>query len=163
VKVLDFGIAKALAEQWGEKRFTESVLGMPGTAGYAAPEQLEGRTKEIGAPTDLFALGVILYNLLTGRDPWFGKPLTEPLTRREEMVELPSRVLEGRAVSPRQWNPELPEEVEAIIFKLMEKDPNRRFQSAKDVNGEFRDRNGHVAVFRDFTPRANSSPYNNLG
>ncbi len=134
VKVLDFGIAKALAEQWGEKRFTESVLGMPGTAGYAAPEQLEGRTKEIGAPTDLFALGVILYNLLTGRDPWFGKPLTEPLTRREEMVELPSRVLEGRAISPRQWNPELPEEVEAIIFKLMEKDPNRRFQSAKELD-----------------------------
>ncbi|MDA2913255.1 WD40 repeat domain-containing serine/threonine-protein kinase [Acidobacteriia bacterium AH_259_A11_L15] len=135
IKVLDFGIAKALAGHWGERKFTETFLGMPGTGGYAAPEQVEARPQDIGPPTDLFAVGVILYNLLTGRDPWLGRRIADlgQFTRADEL-RLLNRVLDAPAIPPRQWNPELPPGLERLLLKLLQKRPQDRFQSTAELD-----------------------------
>ena len=80
-KVLDFGIAK-LAERETDSRLT--TVGTLGTPGYAAPEQL--RAEDVDARTDLFAFGVILYALLTGRDPWLGNPAGEAPSQIYELM-----------------------------------------------------------------------------
>ncbi|MFQ5723637.1 MAG: hypothetical protein ACE5G6_04025, partial [Terriglobia bacterium] len=135
IKVLDFGIAKALAGHWGERKFTETFLGMPGTGGYAAPEQVEARPQDIGAPTDLFAVGVILYNLLTGREPWMGRRVAElGELSQGEGLRLLNRVLDAPAIPPRQWNPELPAELEHLLLKVLAKKPQDRFQSAAELD-----------------------------
>ncbi|MFQ5724399.1 MAG: hypothetical protein ACE5G6_07890, partial [Terriglobia bacterium] len=158
IKVLDFGIAKALAAHWGKKKFTETILGMPGTLGYAAPEQVEARAADIGPPTDLFAVGVILYNLLTGRDPWLGKRVAElgQLPQREEL-RLVHRLLEAPALSPRQFNPDLAAELEPLLLKLLEKEPRNRFQSAAELDAALQEFT-HPSVHPTLPPPAPSPP-----
>jgi serine/threonine-protein kinase len=74
-KVADFGLAKFLAAESGLTR-TDSVLGTPS---YMAPEQAAGRTKEVGPLADVYSLGAILYELLTGRPPFRGASVLETL------------------------------------------------------------------------------------
>ena len=129
VKVLDFGIAKVL----GRGSLTSLTKGMPGTPGYAAPEQIKGLGNLIGAPTDLFASGVILYSLLTARRPWTGEPLGEPLSESGQW-DLINRTLEGKPHPPRGYNAAIPMELETIILRLLEKEARRRFQSASELD-----------------------------
>jgi tetratricopeptide (TPR) repeat protein len=126
-KIADFGLAKILEADSGLTG-TESILG---TACYMAPEQAGGRTQPVGRAADLYSLGAILYELLTGRPPF--KAATALLT-----LDL---VKTHEPVPPSRLRPGLPPDIETICLKCLEKDPARRFESADalaDDLGRFR-------------------------
>ena len=115
-KLADFGLAKRLNQDQGLTR-SQAVLG---TASYMAPEQASGDRHALGPAADIYALGALLYEVLTGRPPF-----------REETIELTiHKVLADEPLPPRQLRPELPPELEAICLKCLEKEPHRRFPSA---------------------------------
>jgi eukaryotic-like serine/threonine-protein kinase len=115
-KVADFGLAKILGSEAGLTR-TSAVVGSPS---YMAPEQAEGDGKMIGPRTDVYALGAILYELLTGRPPFRAATAIETLAhvKNEDPVP-PSRIQLG-----------LPGEIETICLKCLEKQPARRYATA---------------------------------
>ncbi len=125
VKVLDFGIAK-LAEKEADSRLT--TVGTLGTPGYAAPEQL--RAEPVDARTDLFAFGVVLYGLLTGRDPWLGNRAGESTTEIYQLMVATDRC-EVTPMSETGVN--VPPAMESIVMKLLRREPDQRYQSAKDL------------------------------
>jgi len=125
VKILDFGIAK-IAEKEADSRLT--TVGTLGTPGYAAPEQL--RAEAVDGRTDLFAFGVILYALLTGRDPWLGNPAHEPTHQIYDLMVATERA----NVRPiHQQGAEVPTAIANVVMKLLRRDPAQRFQSARDL------------------------------
>ena len=126
VKVLDFGLAKLLkhgapgvAEDTPADDSLTAVGVIPGTAVYMSPEQ--ARSEELDARSDLFSFGVLLYEMATGKKPFHGKNIVTTL----------DSVMHQKPVSPRQLNPAIPAELEAIIGKAMEKDRQRRYASAE--------------------------------
>ena len=98
-----------------------------GTAAYMAPEQALGQT--VDGRTDLYALGVLLYELTTGRVPFAGD---DPLTIVSQHVHAP-------VVPPRVLRPDLPRALEAIIVKLLAKDPAQRYSSAAETRAALLD------------------------
>jgi serine/threonine-protein kinase len=116
-KVADFGLAKLLDEESGQ-----TVSGMVlGTAPYMAPEQAEARAPATCPAPDVYALGAILYEALTGRPPFRGKTSAETLRQ----------VIKNPLVPPRQLRPEVPRVLEAICVKCLEKAPGKRYQTAQ--------------------------------
>ena len=116
VKVLDFGLAKVLSKAGP----TESNVIM-GTPAYMAPEQLEGR--EPGSSADLFALGLVLYEMAVGRLPFPGASLGRMLSSGSQTAVSP----------PSHERAGLPASLDSMVAKLLEKDPAQRPQSASDV------------------------------
>jgi serine/threonine protein kinase len=114
-KITDFGLAKRLDGGSGQTR-SGAILGTPS---YMAPEQARGRG-ELGPATDVYALGVILYELLTGRPPFEGASPAETI----------AQVLEEEPISPARLRPTLPRDLVTICLKCLEKDPRRRYASA---------------------------------
>jgi tetratricopeptide (TPR) repeat protein/predicted Ser/Thr protein kinase len=118
-KVTDFGLAKRLDVDMGQTR-TGTIMGAPA---YMAPEQAAGKSKEIGPAADIYALGVILYEMLTGRPPFQGTTVLETL----DQVRL------QEPISPKRLQPKLPRELETICLKCLEKAPNRRYPTAQEL------------------------------
>jgi serine/threonine-protein kinase len=122
VKVLDFGLAKILenAELHRDHppTFQTSIGSLLGTAPYMAPEQLFGRN--VDARTDLFALGVVLYQMVTGEVPFSGRNIVEVLQAVSSKAPVP----------PSRLAADLPPELDAIILRLLAKEPADRFASA---------------------------------
>ena len=112
-RVTDFGFAK-LMERTDDATRTGTVIGTPQ---YMAPEQAEGRLDRIGPPTDVYALGVILFELLTGRLPIAGA--NDPDTLRRIVATEPPRL--------RSLVPTLPRDLESICLKCLEKEPPHRY------------------------------------
>jgi eukaryotic-like serine/threonine-protein kinase len=113
-KVTDFGIARAGASDMTE---TGSIMG---TAQYLSPEQAQGHA--VSAQSDLYAIGILLYELLAGRVPFDGdSPVTIAL---KQVAELP--------VPPSAYNPAVPPELDAIVLRALEKEPERRFADADE-------------------------------
>jgi len=125
VKVLDFGIAK-IAERETDSRLT--TVGTLGTPGYAAPEQL--RAEDVDARTDLFAFGVILYALLTGRDPWLGNPAGEATHQIYEIMVATER---GDVKPFSEAGVEVTPAMQNLVLRLLRRDPDERFPSARKV------------------------------
>ena len=113
VKVTDFGIARAAASP--SVTATSVVLG---TAAYMSPEQAQGRV--VGPQTDLYSLGVVLYEMLTGALPF----------EAENPIALSLKHVNEPAPSPREANPEVPEALDEITLKLLAKEPADRYPSA---------------------------------
>jgi WD40 repeat protein/tRNA A-37 threonylcarbamoyl transferase component Bud32 len=115
-KVADFGLAKALGADSGLTR-TEEVLGTPG---YMAPEQARGEAKQVGPAADVYALGAILYELITGRPPF----------RAATVLETLELVRSAEPVPPRRLVPRLPRDLETIGLKCLAKEPTERYPTA---------------------------------
>jgi WD40 repeat protein len=125
LKVTDFGLAKLVegaASKAGDGACTQSgeVLGTPS---YMAPEQAESRSEALGRPTDVYALGAILYECLTGRPPF--KAETPLATLMQVVGEEP--------VPPRQLQSRVPRDLETICLKCLVKRPGERYPSARDL------------------------------
>jgi WD40 repeat protein len=118
-KISDFGLAKRLDEGSGQTQSGE-ILGTPS---YMAPEQAAGRTKEIGAVTDIYALGAILYELLTGRPPFRG----------ETAFDTVILVAQQDPVPPRGLQPKVPRDLETICLKCLHKAAAQRYASAREL------------------------------
>jgi formylglycine-generating enzyme required for sulfatase activity/WD40 repeat protein len=122
-KVTDFGLAKQLDDPSGHTR-----SGVPmGTPSYMAPEQAAGE-KDIGPGADVYALGAILYECLTGRPPFRGATLLDTL----------DQVRTQEPVSPRALQPKLSRDLETVCLKCLQKEPHRRYASAADLAEELR-------------------------
>jgi eukaryotic-like serine/threonine-protein kinase len=127
VKVLDFGLAQLSGKAADlEQTTTQSMSGFVGTLPYMAPEQVRGET--IDARTDIYALGVVLYEMATGR-----RPFDDTQTGR-----LTDAILHAPVTPPKQLQPGLDSELERIALKCLERDPENRYQSAKEVGIDLR-------------------------
>jgi predicted Ser/Thr protein kinase len=115
--LMDFGLARP--EQEGEPFTTDGVV--LGTPSYMAPEQAAGQGDRVGPWTDLYALGVVLYQMLTGRLPFEGPPLT-----------VLAKIVHETPPPPRSLRPDLDPTLEAVLLKALAKDTEQRFQTARD-------------------------------
>jgi len=148
-RLIDFGLAKAVAESpiAGESVFT-GVLGIEGTPGYISPEQAGG--SDIDTRTDVYALGVVLYEILTGSIPfdtekWRKQSLEEVLRQLREQEpprpsarlatdrQLASSAAPFRATEPRQLTGQLRGDLDSISMKALEKDRARRYQTPSEL------------------------------
>src|SRR5215212_1738964 len=120
-KVADFGIARAAAS----KTVTETSL-ILGTAAYMSPEQVRG--ERVGPASDLYSLGVVLYEMLTGQLPYAAD---NPLATAMKHLDEPPR-------RPREANPAVPEGMDALTAKLLAKDPGDRYASAAELAEDLR-------------------------
>jgi len=123
-KVADFGLAHLLESDEVLTRTGTAV----GTPSYMSPEQVEGRVKEISTRTDVYALGAILYEILTGRTPHLG----------QTPKELYDKIVSDDPVLPRVISPILPRDLETICLKALEKKPTRRYETAQEFANELR-------------------------
>ena len=123
-KIADFGLARRLDDRAGLTR-----SGVPlGTPNYMAPEQALGRTHSIGPAADVYALGAILYETLTGRPPF----------RAETTAETLRQVIEQEPTPPSRWNATVPRDLEVICLKCLRKEPHRRYPSAAALAADLR-------------------------
>ncbi len=129
VKVLDFGLAKLLepptgwlnADEEAQTQMQTQAGMIMGTAAYMSPEQASG--KAVDARTDVFSLGVVLYEMLTRRQPFTGETIIQTIVA----------ILEKEPLPVSQFVKDYPSEIERIIFKSLAKNKDERYQSAKDL------------------------------
>ena len=123
-RVVDFGLAK-LAERGPSETVTRQVLGTPK---YMSPEQAQARHEDVGPQADVYALGVVLYEMLAGRAPYDGP--TD--------VEVLRQAVEGRLTPPRDLRVDIPRDLEAICLKAMARTPGKRYRTAIDLADDLR-------------------------
>lgn len=117
VKVTDFGIARA----WDDSQELTRTGAVIGTATYFSPEQAQGAAAD--ARSDIYALGVVLYEMLTGRPPFTG----------DSPMSVAFQHVSTEAPPPASLNPDVPESLNAVVMKALRKDPNARYQSAEEM------------------------------
>ena len=132
VKVTDFGIARA-----GASDMTETGLIM-GTSQYLSPEQAQG--KPVDARSDLYSIGIVLYEMLTGRVPFDA----------ESPVAVALKQVSEAPVPPRELNPEIPPALDAVVLRALEKEPARRFADADEFIAALQ--TGHLEPAPVFPP-----------
>ncbi|MCA9593280.1 MAG: serine/threonine protein kinase [Myxococcales bacterium] len=118
VKIVDFGVAKA-AGRTAENTNAGQIKGKPP---YMSPEQALG--KDIDRRSDLFALGIILYQLTTGKHPFRGE---------NDVITLQNIVSDRPIIPPRAYDKEYPKPLEAVVMRALERDPDKRFQTAAEL------------------------------
>jgi formylglycine-generating enzyme required for sulfatase activity/tRNA A-37 threonylcarbamoyl transferase component Bud32 len=115
-KITDFGLARRLDES-ANPTVSGAIIGTPS---YMAPEQAAGKSKQLGPATDIYSLGAILYECLTGRPPFKAATVYDTLLQ----------VVSDEPASPRQLNPQVPIDLDTVCLKCLHKEPNRRYASA---------------------------------
>jgi serine/threonine protein kinase len=123
-KIADFGLAKLLDEEPGQTLSGTFI----GTAFYAAPEQAQGKGQDIGPAADVYGLGAILYEMLTGRPPFRGASLVETL----------EQVTNAEVIPPGRLQPHVARDLEAICLKCLEKVPGHRYPDALALADDLR-------------------------
>ncbi len=124
-KITDFGLAKLIDTEVGTKTESGAILGTPC---YMAPEQAEGRGREPRPTTDVYSLGALLYELLTGRPPFRG------VTRLDTLHQ----IVHDEPVPPCRLQSAVPRDLETICLKCLHKDPGKRYVSALDLAEDLR-------------------------
>jgi tetratricopeptide (TPR) repeat protein/tRNA A-37 threonylcarbamoyl transferase component Bud32 len=135
VKILDFGLGKALPLST-ESTLADTEPGLKGTPGYMAPEAL--LEKEVDARADLFSLGVVFYEMLAGRHPF--------LLRGDSFVITVNRVLTTHPEPVGSFNPQVTPQVEAILGRLLDKEPIGRYVSAEQLAADLKAAAGGSAI-----------------
>ena len=141
VTVLDFGLAKNRGMQFSglHDGLGQSTMGLTvegrifGTVNYMAPEQVEGSATNLA--TDVFSLGVVLYEMATGSVPFRG----------DSTVSILSSILKDQPIALSTYDNPLPAELDSLIHRCLEKDPDRRWQTALDVRNELEIAQQHLA------------------
>jgi Tol biopolymer transport system component len=150
LKILDFGLAKALASSGArsdETRMDTTAGTILGTVGYMSPEQVRGMPAD--SRSDLFSLGVVLYELLTGRRPFAGDSAVQ--TMNAVLTEDPPDVFgAGRAISPA---------LAQVVSHCLEKNPEERFQSARDLSFALQAASGTTSATHAVTASRPSGPW----
>jgi WD40 repeat protein/tetratricopeptide (TPR) repeat protein len=123
-KITDFGLAKKLDDDSGQTQ-SGAVVGTPS---YMAPEQAGGKNKQLGSATDIYALGAILYECLTGRPPFKAATIMETLRQ----------VASDEPVPPARLQSTVPHDLETICLKCLQKEPARRYESAGALADDLR-------------------------
>ncbi len=123
-KITDFGLAKRVASDDGQTQ-SGQILGSPS---YMAPEQARGHSRNVGPAADVYALGAMLYEMLTGRPPFKG----------ETPMETVRQVIDDDPVTPSRLVPRVPRDLETIGLKCLQKDPARRYGTARDLADDLR-------------------------
>jgi WD40 repeat protein len=136
-KVTDFGLAKRLGAEG-----LSADGDVMGTPSYMAPEQASGKAREVGPGADVYALGAILYELLTGRPPFKGATLLETL----------EQVRSQEPVSPARLQPKAPRDLVTVCLRCLEKEPGRRYASAGELADDLRRFQGGEPVRARPTP-----------
>jgi serine/threonine protein kinase/tetratricopeptide (TPR) repeat protein len=149
LKILDFGLATLLAPETGAETTTVNVTetyAFAGTLPYMAPEQLRGA--DVDHRADIWATGVVLYEMATGRRPFEGKaPMATAADIQTQPPPLPSRL-----------RPQLSPGLENIILKCLEKNPDLRYQSARDLVADFRRLNASPDSGTVKPPKSSTGP-----
>jgi len=132
VKVTDFGTAKIL--QFGTVQQTAHVMGTPS---YMSPEQVKGRA--VDGRSDIFSLGVMLYEMVTGEKPFPGQNITTVIYK----------IVNEEPVPPRQINPSIHAGISAVVMRALEKEPDQRYQSCREMLEDLRN-------YRSIAPGGNN-------
>jgi sodium-dependent dicarboxylate transporter 2/3/5 len=123
-RITDFGLAKLVGQS---SQLTQGTAVL-GTVSYMPPEQAEGRIDDIDERSDVYSLGAVLYEAITGKPPFRG----------DNAIETLEQVIRARPLAPRFLVPDVPMDVEAISLKCLEKDPRKRYGSAKELAEDLR-------------------------
>ena len=126
VKVMDFGLAKVILDLDSQNTATHAAAG---TLYYMSPEQVKG-LKNVDKRSDIYSLGMTLYEMLAGRTP-FDKGESEFITQKQ--------IVDGKIPSPVKYNSSIPKDLVSIIMKAIDKDPEKRFQTAEELSNAFAD------------------------
>ncbi|MCC6968749.1 MAG: serine/threonine protein kinase, partial [Phycisphaerales bacterium] len=154
VKVIDFGIAKATASKLTEKTLFTEHKQLIGTPEYMSPEQAEG-SLDIDTRTDVYSLGVVLYELLTGSTPFAGRDLRSaafaeiqrmirevdpprPSTRLSQSADTLASIAAQRKIEPRRLGTIIRGELDWIVMRALEKDRQRRYETASGLASDIR-------------------------
>lgn len=121
--IMDFGLAKRTEGEQSQLTMSGVVVGTPS---YMSPEQASAKNEEVTARSDVYAIGAILYTLLTDRPPF----------RAANAFETLRQVLEAEPPSPRVLNPGIPRDLDTICLKCLQKEPHRRYASAQELSEE---------------------------
>jgi eukaryotic-like serine/threonine-protein kinase len=124
-KITDFGLAKLTIGGGSDQTHSGAILGTPS---YMAPEQAAGKNKEISTAVDIYSLGAMLYELLTGRPPFSA----------ETPLDTVLQVIEREPVAPSVLQPRVPRDLETICLKCLQKEPQRRYASAAELADDLR-------------------------
>ena len=130
VKVIDYGVARARGPEETAETLVTRTGELVGTLQYMSPEQIEGDVEQLDVRSDVYAIGLVLYELLCGRAPYDLAGLPLSAVARKIRDELPA--------SPGTWTPELPQELSWITLKALEKEPGRRYASALELADDLR-------------------------
>jgi serine/threonine protein kinase len=136
VRIMDFGIARSL-----EAKGITGAGVIIGTPEYMSPEQVEG--KEVDQRSDIYSLGIILYEMLTGRVPFEGDtPFTIGMKHKGEMPQ-----------NPKELNPQIPDNLSNLVLKCLEKEKENRYQSTNEVRSELERLEQGLPTTDRFTPK----------